>query len=205
MICAMTPPIDAPTTCARSMCLGVEHRERVGGHLEQRRRDRAARRSGRCRGCRARTQRWVPPERAPLERPAPMSRHRGPGSSAPATVAAAEDVVVDRDAVAGHDLRHRSPLRVPNSREQDAREREPTLDRVPLHSVRAVGPEPEAQKPSRSRWTFSRAASASSAAASGSPEPRFARTGSGVPIATRHGRTGRPNGPPGRTATGMTG
>ena len=63
--------------------LGVEHRDRVGGHARRGRTGRAARRSGRCRGCRARcnggdgrTRRAAAPSRG--------GRRRGPGSGAPA-------------------------------------------------------------------------------------------------------------------------
>ena len=83
MICAITPPIDAPTMWARSMPARVEHLDRVARHAHEVVRARAARRSGRCRGCRSRcsgggdrTRRVAAPSRA--------RSCRGPGSSAPA-------------------------------------------------------------------------------------------------------------------------
>ena len=79
MIWAMTPPIDAPITCARVDALGVEDRQRVARHLvEVVRTGRLARPADAAVvGSEAAV---APPERHALERPAARVGARGPGS-----------------------------------------------------------------------------------------------------------------------------
>ena len=92
--------------------LGVEHGERVEGHLLERvRPGRAVAAPGApvVDGVAA----VAAAEGQPLEGPAPGVGAEALDHEQRRAVATAEDVVVDRDAVLDDDLRHRSPLRVP--------------------------------------------------------------------------------------------
>ncbi len=78
-------------------------------------------------------------EGEPLQGPAPRVRAESLDHQQRRTITAAEDVVVDRDIVTGHDLRHRSPLRARTDASTVLANRESTLDPVPPHSVRTGG------------------------------------------------------------------
>ena len=210
MIWVITPPIEAPSTCARSTpsasrtaiaSRAIRSSEYGPGRPGAAPDAPVVRRDAPV----------VAAEREPLQRPTPGVGPEALDHQQRRAVATPEGVVVDGDAVLDDDFRHVPPSDVPC--EQGARVREQHASRAQRLdcALRASPSGPrtrsaiEATGASARRWTASRAASASSAAANGSPEPWSARIGSGSPTMTRQGRIGRPNGPPGRIATGMTG
>ena len=128
MICAITPPIDAPITCARSTP-SASRTASASSAICSSEYGPSGRSTATGAAVVERVAAVTAPEGHALQRPAPRVGAEALDHQERRTLPAAEDVVVDRDAVARHDLRHRSPLRVPHCREHRARERESTLDR----------------------------------------------------------------------------
>ena len=107
MIWAMTPPIEAPMTCARSMCSWSSTAIDVEGHALERVR------LGRGAGAADapvvdRDAAELAAHRQALQRPAPRVGAEALDHHERRAVPAPEDVVVDGHAVVDDDLRHRT-------------------------------------------------------------------------------------------------